>query len=687
MLNTRALYLFCAVLCLFVSNVQAQFESGSGTSSDPWVIKTAAQLSEIRNHLGESSDTKVYYRLANDIDLSDYINAQWPTDGWLPIGLNESGVETASYLIFDGGDHKITGLWINRPAFNHIALFAKLSSGSKVNYLTVILDEAKGGIVGKDRVGAINGYNNNNVAFTQIHVKGSVKGRVAVGGLSGMIRSRASEKVYNCYFEGTVEGVDTIGGLGGYVADSRTGYIENSYFSGTVTATGSHKGALVGLNEGTGDVTITSCYFPKDLNPGLNAVGNNASVAPDAGKTLAEMKKQATYVDWDFDYIWEIQEDVTTPYYRTEFAGGDGTAENPWLITTPLQLNSIRSHTGTADAPYYYKLADNIDMTDYIDMEAPADGWLPFGLSAATGNITTFYAVLDGDNHVIKGLWLNRYNDKVGLFAQLGAGSSIKNLGLNLGSKGIYGHNYVGALVGYCDADVAIQNVFAGGYIKGTNYIGGLAGNIRSSAANSVSNCYFIGTVEGASQAGGICGYVSPANTAYVSNCYFSGTFVTTGSNVGGIIGQSDAGAATIENCFFNSNKTGLNALGSDASIAAGANKTATELKQQATFTNWDFANIWKIDEGTSTPYFKWQPGPLLTDIKAPVAKSPLLVSVSGGILKIKGFALNETVSVYNVQGVKIYSAKTNSSELNVKLPAHGLYIVSTSINHIKVIY
>ena len=90
------LLLFC-VLCSVGASAQV---SGSGTSDDPYQIRTADDLFDI------SVNLSAHYKLMNDIDLTEWIAGENPSQGWNPItGFSGS---------FDGGGHKITGLYINR---------------------------------------------------------------------------------------------------------------------------------------------------------------------------------------------------------------------------------------------------------------------------------------------------------------------------------------------------------------------------------------------------------------------------------------------------------------------------------------------------------------------------------------------------------------------------------------------
>ena len=60
--------------------------SGSGTSSDPYQITNASQLDAMRDFMNR----KVYFKLMNDIDLTDYLTSEYPSQGWLPIGTDSS---------------------------------------------------------------------------------------------------------------------------------------------------------------------------------------------------------------------------------------------------------------------------------------------------------------------------------------------------------------------------------------------------------------------------------------------------------------------------------------------------------------------------------------------------------------------------------------------------------------------
>lgn len=89
------------------------FAGGNGTKENPYLIKTAAQLNSVRYELDK------HYRLANDIDLSNWGN-------WLPIGASPTYMLSAVYEkgrtmaesggaftgTLDGAGHVISGMKI-----------------------------------------------------------------------------------------------------------------------------------------------------------------------------------------------------------------------------------------------------------------------------------------------------------------------------------------------------------------------------------------------------------------------------------------------------------------------------------------------------------------------------------------------------------------------------------------------
>ncbi|MBB6691463.1 cadherin-like beta sandwich domain-containing protein [Cohnella xylanilytica] len=234
---------------------------GEGNAEFPFIIKTAAQLNEMRNNL--TAD----YRLGADIDLTAEGYTKWDPIG--PWG-------TAFEGTLDGDGHTISNLTITGTA-NNLGLFGYVSDAEIRN------------------LGLINV---------------NVQGTSFVGGLVGYM---FGSKIENTYVTGLVAGTDNVGGLAGYVSGTpvRSGQINHSYAAATVNALTDY-GGLVGKFEGT--VAADSSYYDKNRTE-ISAVGT--------GKSTTEMKQSATFAGWDFseggEGHWGLFENKTYPVHRARF--------------------------------------------------------------------------------------------------------------------------------------------------------------------------------------------------------------------------------------------------------------------------------------------------------------------------------------------------------------------------------
>ena len=225
---------------------------GSGKENDPYQVYTASDLTGVYR--------KGYFKLMNDIDLTDYINQFSPAEGWQSIG--REGSET---IHFDGNGHKITGLWCNSTRDN-TGLFSCFANGSIKNLTVVTANgkQVKGGantgiLIGK----LING------TITNCKVTGTVADGTPVGGMIGKLEGG---KLIGCQADVTINvtGENSyVGGLAGEV----TGDVEQCLSYGTLTATGknSYVGGLVGLSKSGS--SISNSYSNAVVNSSLSAAG------------------------------------------------------------------------------------------------------------------------------------------------------------------------------------------------------------------------------------------------------------------------------------------------------------------------------------------------------------------------------------------------------------------------------
>lgn len=187
----------------------------------------------------------------------------------------------------------------------------------------------------------------------------------------------------------------------------------------------------------------------------------------------------------------------------------------------------------------------------------------------------------------------------------------------NYGS--VHGDNDVGGIVGRNFNEVFGSSNY--GNVTGTENIGGIAGSCNSSTSD-VNNCYNVGNISGISYCGGIVGAYTSNRHDPLTNCYSIGLVSSEDSvcnTIGAIAGSSQYvwGTFTALSCYYlksesiNTNLFGCgnvkDTLGKDP--AGFYAKTVIELKDQTTFSDWDFTDIWTIsaDKNGGYPYLQWQ--------------------------------------------------------------------------------
>lgn len=162
----------------------------------------------------------------------------------------------------------------------------------------------------------------------------------------------------------------------------------------------------------------------------------------------------------------------------------------------------------------------------------------------------------------------------------------------------VVGRDNVGGLVGY-NGKSSIANSFATGNVTATangitNY-GGLVGS--SDSGSTIINSFATGNVNGIDMVGGLIGRQTADSS--VTNSYATGRVAGTTSDVGGLIGINYDGGVTFS--YYDKTTTGQSDTGK------GEPRTTVQLRQQFTFTDWNFTEIWKIVESGNYPYLDWQ--------------------------------------------------------------------------------
>lgn len=206
---------------------------------------------------------------------------------------------------------------------------------------------------------------------------------------------------------------------------------------------------------------------------------------------------------------------------------GDGTSQNPYLITNDHELQAIKK-----DLNAHYRLEVNINAS-LTKKWNDGKGFQPIG-----GEIDKFNGTFEGNFHIIEGLYINRTNeDRVGLFGD--NNRTIKELQLT--NADVTGNNNVGILSGHGSRG-DIERIYTSGAVKGENKIGGIAGKVKRynpdvgnpRLAESGSDA----SVAGEERIGGVIGSTSRSQPRNL----YSGGRVKGSRHVGGILGLASNG-------------------------------------------------------------------------------------------------------------------------------------------------
>ncbi|MCI5133887.1 MAG: hypothetical protein D3920_02210, partial [Candidatus Electrothrix sp. AW2] len=201
-------------------------------------------------------------------------------------------------------------------------------------------------VVGNYRVGGLVGHNSGTVRSS--FATGMVQGLYRVGGLAG---ENVGGTISDCFSTGNVNGFSgshELGGLVGLQYQSNA-VIENSYATGEVTGGVTNMKGVLGMKMAG---TCSGTYWDMVTS----AVTSDSCGS--SGLSTAEMQTQSTFVGWDFDTVWTMNdypELQCTPASSVEYtvisSAGTGGSISPDSEHTVNQ-GSTASFTVLADSGY-----------------------------------------------------------------------------------------------------------------------------------------------------------------------------------------------------------------------------------------------------------------------------------------------------------------------------------------------
>ncbi|WP_340701070.1 GLUG motif-containing protein [Brevibacillus borstelensis] len=157
------------------------------------------------------------------------------------------------------------------------------------------------------------------------------------------------------------------------------------------------------------------------------------------------------------------------------------------------------------------------------------------------------------------------------------------------------GSNNVGGLAGLNGSKGTIEQSYAKATIDTESMaVGGLVGENQGVIADAyASSDITAGKYREDVVIGGLVGI----NHKEVTRTYAAGTIDSNAKEVGGLVGKLDSGG-TVTNSFYDQDQTGQNDTGKGTPLAS------EQMKEQESFTDWDFTDVWQMGE---YPSFQWE--------------------------------------------------------------------------------
>ena len=255
------------------------FSSGAGTAEEPYLISDLSELEAFRDSVNSGTTyAGEFIRLTADIDMSEkYGNAG---ESWTPIGKAYSypdAVDGRFKGTFDGGDHRITGLYVNSDQ-DYVGLFG-WGENCVIKNLTMENGEVTttamyaGAVIGILNGSVINCHNRS--------VK--VTARRYAGGIVGQIETSLISDGYTPESTGyVIEGCSNMADIcgtgyaecGGIVSLLNAALVTNCLNLGNLDngSSGLYCGGIVGMNQ---HGAVSNCFSMSDITPSA-AYPNNA---------------------------------------------------------------------------------------------------------------------------------------------------------------------------------------------------------------------------------------------------------------------------------------------------------------------------------------------------------------------------------------------------------------------------
>lgn len=524
------------------AGVSGYFE-GDGSLTTPFVITNADEFA-----LMLMSDTlNMNYKLGTDIAFNDITNENWTDDAKMWFTSNDVPEFKGT---LDGNFKTVSGIYYDgSQAGEYAGLIPVIGSPGAVSNLKVANSSltAKSGAVG-GIAGAVAEKALMVIKFDANTVEDTVKfdGNGTKGGVIGHI-GYSVVQIDNCISKSA----GLFGDCTGYAKLNSCVSVDSYPFVSSANIKVQNVFTSVAGDEVEGITVLDTELMKGDAAAsnmaGLGFEGDNATWKVVANNYPAPTGAAASAEG--------VKGEPWTGARATKFAGGNGTAADPYQIETAEQLALAVWQNNNGK---HYILTADIYLNDVNGpMWADKVGCNQWYTQRTTQSYSNFKSsVLDGDGHVIYGLFYDHTGPqpeyvRVGLIPQLAAGSTIKNIAMSqayINMNFDISSDHAGVLVGVVDN------------WNGTNW----PMDPKGASTNAVkrqdpefqaqqpkiinciadSSCYV-----SAQQAGGLVGTVY--GCILMDTCAFYGSINKNADNYWGgtLIGQESANGCTIIDC------------------------------------------------------------------------------------------------------------------------------------------
>ena len=534
----------------WTGEIAKEFPSGDGSKSNPYVIPAPEYLALMLN----SENKGLYYKLTADIIINDTSAQDWQANAkqWFT---SDTVANFKGNL--DGNGYTVSGIYYDNLDAGVSGGIIPVADSTSVSNLTVkdsYISTNNNSFVGAV-IGSVIDSSEKPISLQGITIEDSVivQGETSVGGIIG----KAGESI--------VRISNSISKSGGFIGSASNGVSVKNSISVNCSPVGVPNGAQ-----------FKNVYSNVDSSfEGVTVLSDDAMKGDAAATNMSglDFAKFWTTVAGDYPALAGVinsdngvMGEVWSGNVASDYAGGDGSAENPYLIATAEQL--ARCVTRHAHSKHYKLIADiylNDIESPYWDIKVGCNEWY-HNQSGASWALFKNGGSFDGDGYVVYGLYYNRTglnetNSKgayLGLFPTVGESSTIKNVAISnayiAGSvhsysdseAGVYFSDSAGALVGsFVQWDVTYKG-------ERPTQFAAKEFNKRPEIWNQmpiVENCLVDHTSYiAATYPGGLFGYCDEPFRAY--DCIFTGSLKGLyDENTGGIAGQDNAMGAYYYRC------------------------------------------------------------------------------------------------------------------------------------------